>query len=252
MHQTTSMSILGFWAQADAVGKSAALLLLTMSVTTWYLIVTKAWQAWRIRRRADRALNAFWSAESLTEAIAHMQLAAPESPFSHTAAAGADAVAHHQRHVGDRLAATLALSEFVTRAIRRAIGRATAEIEAGLTVLASIGSTAPFVGLFGTVWGIYHALIGIGFTGQATIDKVAGPVGEALIMTALGLAVAIPAVLAYNFLVRANRVVLADLDAFAHDLHAYLTTGARLQSPGHADHPGASVASLRTHAAGGV
>ena len=105
-------------------------------------------------------------------------------------------------------------------------------MDAGLSVLASVGATAPFVGLFGTVWGIYHALIGIGFTGQATIDKVAGPVGEALIMTAFGIAVAVPAVLAYNFLLRAHRLIAAELDGFAHDLHAYLTTDARRESPG--------------------
>jgi biopolymer transport protein ExbB len=116
--------------------------------------------------------------------------------------------------------------------MRRVIDEETARFESGLTVLASIGSTAPFVGLFGTVWGVYHALVAIGLSGQGTLDKVAGPVGEALIMTALGLAVAIPAVLAYNALVRSNRLVLAKLDAFAHDLFAVLTTGSRVSTPG--------------------
>ena len=122
-------------------------------------------------------------------------------------------------------------TEFLTRAMRRVIDEDTARLESGLTVLASVGSTAPFVGLFGTVWGVYHALVAIGLSGQGTLDKVAGPVGEALIMTALGLAVAIPAVLAYNGVVRANRLVLAKLDAFAHDLYAVLTTGAHVGDP---------------------
>jgi biopolymer transport protein ExbB len=122
-------------------------------------------------------------------------------------------------------------TEFLTRAMRRVIDEDTARLESGLTVLASVGSTAPFVGLFGTVWGVYHALVAIGISGQGTLDKVAGPVGEALIMTALGLAVAIPAVLAYNGFVRANRLVLAQLDAFAHDLYAVLTTGAHVGDP---------------------
>jgi len=243
METTTSMGMWGLWSQTDAVGRWTALLLLGMSVLSWYLIVWKGWRAWRARRRAGRAIDAFWNAGDLAEAVAHMQLAAPESPFAEAAAEGANAAAHHARHAESGLAATLSLSEFVTRAIRRAITRATARAEAGLAVLASIGATAPFVGLFGTVWGIYHALLGIGASGQATIDKVAGPVGEALVMTAFGIAVAVPAVLGYNFLTRANRVLLAELDAFAHDLHAYLATGAKLPAHGTA----AVVAPLRPH-----
>jgi biopolymer transport protein ExbB len=201
-----------------------------MSVISWYLIAWKSWRTWYTRRHAERAIDAFWEGEELAEAVAHMQLAAPGSPFTEAAAEGASAAAHHARHADGRIANTLGLSDFVTRALRHAITRATSRLESGLAVLASIGSTAPFVGLFGTVWGIYHALISIGFTGEATIDKVAGPVGEALIMTAFGIAVAVPAVLGYNFCTRANRVILAELDAFAHDLHAYLTTGAKLPS----------------------
>lgn len=242
MEPATSIGVLGFWTQADAIGKSAAVLLLIMSLLTWYLIFAKGWQAWRARRRGERAMDAFWEGESLTEAVAHMQLAAPESPFAGAAAEAANAAAHHARHAGGKIGEALDLSEFVTRAIRRAIARATAQLDGGLAVLASIGATAPFIGLFGTVWGIYHALIGIGFTGEATIDKVAGPVGEALIMTAFGIAVAVPAVLGYNFLTRANRLILAELDAFAHDLHAYLTTGAKL--PVH-EKPAVNVAPLR-------
>lgn len=230
--EQTSMGVLSFWAQADTVGKSAALLLLGMSLVSWYLIVWKGWRAWRAHRHAGRAVEAFWGASDLAEAVAHMRLAAPDSPFTESAAEGANAAAHHVRHAEGGLAAALSLSEFVTRTIRRAITRATARFEAGLSVLASIGATAPFVGLFGTVWGIYHAMITIGLSGQASLDKVAGPVGEALVMTAFGIAVAVPAVLGYNFLARANRVLFAGLDGFAHDLHAYLTTGARLPAHG--------------------
>lgn len=224
----SSMGMLGFWEQADTVGRAVALLLLVMSVLSWYLIIRKASQMWRARRHAQRAIDVFWESESLDEAVAHMQLRAPGSSFTEAAAEGANAAAHHARHAGGKIAESLSLSEFVTRAIRRAIMRATAKLEVGLSVLASIAATAPFVGLFGTVWGIYHALIGIGLAGEVAIDKVAGPVGEALIMTAFGIAVAVPAVLGYNLLARANRVLLADLDAFSHDLHAYLSTGTKL------------------------
>ena len=234
MQELTATGVLSFWQQADAVGRAAAIVLLLMSIATWYLIVTKSLQLWRTRREAERALDAFWQAPELTQAVERMRGAAPASPFYEVAAEGAAARAHHDRHVHGSLAESLDLSEFVTRALRRAVQRTSARLDSGLSVLASVGATAPFVGLFGTVWGIYHALIGIGFTGQATIDKVAGPVGEALIMTAFGIAVAVPAVLAYNFLLRAHRVIAAELDGFAHDLHAYLTTGARLELGAHA------------------
>ncbi len=228
METATSSGPLAFWLQTDMIGKTTALLLLSMSLFTWYLIFSKGLQMWNVRRQSDRAVDQFWSMPDLAGAVAQMQNVAPDSPFTVTAVEGVNALAHHERHVGDKLAETLNLSEFLTRAIRRTIGRVTARLDAGLTVLASIGATAPFVGLFGTVWGIYHALVGIGITGQSTLDKVAGPVGEALIMTAFGIAVAVPAVLGYNTLTRVNRSTLAALDAFAYDLHAYLTTGARL------------------------
>ena len=149
-------------------------------------------------------------------------------PFSKIALDAAQAAAHHQRHEGSRLVESLNRSEFVDRALRQAVTRESMNLESGLTVLATVGSTAPFVGLLGTVWGIYGALIRIGATGQASIDAVAGPVGEALIMTALGLFVAIPAVLAYNFFVRLNRVTNNKFDTFAHDLHDFFATGARV------------------------
>ncbi|HEY0505135.1 MAG TPA: MotA/TolQ/ExbB proton channel family protein, partial [Lysobacter sp.] len=149
-------------------------------------------------------------------------------PFSKIALDAAQAAAHHQRHEGSRLVESLNRSEFVDRALRQGVTRESSKLEAGLTVLATVGSTAPFVGLLGTVWGIYHALIRIGATGQASIDAVAGPVGEALIMTAIGLFVAIPAVLAYNFFTRLNRVTNNKFDTFAHDLHDFFATGSRV------------------------
>jgi biopolymer transport protein ExbB len=143
------------------------------------------------------------------------------------ARAGQQASLHH-RDTQPQLQDALDVSDWISRALRNSIDDSTARLQGGLAILASVGSTAPFVGLFGTVWGIYHALLGIGASGQATIDKVAGPIGEALVMTALGLAVAIPAVLGYNALVRGNKSILTKLNRFAHDLHAYFLTGARV------------------------
>jgi biopolymer transport protein ExbB len=223
-----SVGFAHFLAQADAVGKTMLILLLVMSATTWYLIVTKSWAAFLIRRRTRRFLDTFWDSPSLQAVAKHLEEHHPDEPFSHLAWHGIVATRHHERHGANRLNESGSAAEFLTRAMRRVIDEETARLESGLTVLASIGSTAPFLGLFGTVWGVYHALVAIGLSGQGTLDKVAGPVGEALIMTALGLAVAIPAVLAYNFSVRRNRLVLAQLDSFAHDLFAFLTTGSHV------------------------
>ncbi|HUN67993.1 MAG TPA: MotA/TolQ/ExbB proton channel family protein [Burkholderiales bacterium] len=221
----------GFLAQTDALGKGILVLLLTMSVATWYLIVTKTITSLLERRKSARFLTVFWDAPSLASVEKHIEASHPDDPFSHLTWHAISASRHHQRSGAAKLAAAGSGAEFLTRAMRRVIDEDTARLESGLTVLASVGSTAPFVGLFGTVWGVYHALVAIGLSGQGTLDKVAGPVGEALIMTALGLAVAIPAVLAYNGFVRANRLVLAQLDAFAHDLYAVLTTGAHVGDP---------------------
>lgn len=204
-----------FLAQTDAVGGALLLILVLMSVASWYLIVTKTIALALERRRSRRFLAQFWDAPSVDTVQARLAERSADEPFTRLAQ---HALAAHGQ--GD--------AEFLTRAMRRVIDENTARLESGLTVLASVGSTAPFVGLFGTVWGVYHALVAIGLSGQGTLDKVAGPVGEALIMTALGLAVAIPAVLAYNGFVRANRLVLARLDAFAHDLFAVLTTGSHV------------------------
>ena len=208
-----------FLAHTDALGKAILFILLTMSVATWYLIVTKALTIYFERRRSAVFLETFWNAPSISAVQSQLEERHPDEPFAHLAW---HAVAARRKGHDD----------FLTRAMRRVIDEDTARLESGLTVLASIGSTAPFVGLFGTVWAVYHALVSIGVSGQGTLDKVAGPVGEALIMTALGLAVAIPAVLAYNGFVRSNRLVLSKLDAYAHDLFAVLTTGSSIANPG--------------------
>lgn len=207
MDSAQTLGIAHFLSQSDAVGKAILAILLVMSVASWYLILTRTVAAALDRRRSARFLAAFRSAGPAAASRAD-----DAGPFSRLTQHALSAARH-----GD---------DFLLRAMRRVIDEDTARIESGLTTLASIGSTAPFVGLFGTVWGVYHALVAIGLSGQGTLDKVAAPVGEALIMTALGLAVAVPAVLAYNAFVRGNRLLLARLDAFAHDLFAALTTGA--------------------------
>lgn len=217
-----------FLSQTDAVGKTVLVVLLAMSLASWYLIVGKALASWLERRRSARFLDSFWCAPSLAAVHRALEHKRPDEPFSHLAWQAIAASHHHRQHGAKNLGAAGGEAEFLTRAMRRVIEEDTARIESGLTVLASVGSTAPFVGLFGTVWGVYNALVAIGLSGQGTLDKVAGPVGEALIMTALGLSVAIPAVLGYNAFVRANRLFLGRLDAFAHDLYAILTTGAHM------------------------
>jgi biopolymer transport protein ExbB len=213
-----------FWAQADGVIRFTAYVLLAMSVGSWFLILWKAWAWWRVRRAA-RALESFWQARSVDEALAQLKPLDRESIFVPLAASAAATAAAPAGEA--TLSQQMNRSEWLTRVLRQRINEAAARLEAGLTFVASVGATAPFVGLFGTVWGIYHALIGIAATGAISIEKVAGPVGEALIMTAFGLAVAIPAVLAYNAFTRVNRLILAQLDGFAHDLHSFFTVGAK-------------------------
>ncbi|MFJ2989322.1 MotA/TolQ/ExbB proton channel family protein [Collimonas sp. NPDC087041] len=225
-----SLGLARYWAQTDAVSHSVAYVLVLMSVVSWFYILSKTWSSWRIRRSAA-ALDDFWQASTLEVAIAGIKPFDTENVYSPLASQAADAAAIKPPAPGTAAASLNAASdpgELITRTLRREINRVSSRLESGLTLLASVGSTAPFVGLFGTVWGIYHALEAVSSAGTIQIDKVAGPVGEALIMTALGLVVAIPAVLAYNAFTRVNRITLAELDAFAHDLHAYLTTGSRV------------------------
>jgi biopolymer transport protein ExbB len=211
------------WTQGALVIKSVAVLLLVMSVALWYVIVSRVWRLLKVRRAA-RAMGGFWHAHSFTEGMKVLDAGGPANPFRHVALEGQAAVEHHASNKED-LHGQLSLAEWLTDCLRGAIDESAERLQSGLSILASVGSTAPFVGLFGTVWGIYHALVGIGISGQASIDKVAGPVGEALIMTAFGLAVAIPAVLGYNALTRSNKGVLGKLHRFARQLHAYFLTG---------------------------
>jgi biopolymer transport protein ExbB len=219
------------WQQGDWVIRTVALILLTMSVMTWVVILIKALNLRRHRAQA-RACEGFWHSKDFAEGLDKLGAEA-DNPFYVMALQGREATTHVVHLDGEpprQLHDSLDISEWVTRTLRNAIDDFTARLQSGLVILASVGSTAPFVGLFGTVWGIYHALIGISLAGSATIDKVAGPIGEALIMTAFGLVVAIPAVLGYNALVRGNKAVLHKLNRFAHDLHAYFVTGARVNA----------------------
>jgi len=211
---------LEFISAGGPVSIAVALILLVMSVVSWYLMIAKGFQALRIRSVLASYTQQFWVAPSLAKAI---KLTGNHA-LSRLAIRAVAAAEHHQTHATQEGA--VSRDEFIARAMNRSIAEENAQMEKGLTVLASVGSVSPFVGLFGTVWGIYHALASISQSGQATLDKVAGPVGEALIMTAFGLAVAIPAVLAYNALVRANRNVIGQIEHFGDELHTLLTTGA--------------------------
>jgi len=228
--ETQPLGLMHFWDAGDAVTHGVAYLLLAMSVLSWYFILSKAWSAWRLRKGARAALERFWAARTLDEAIATLADADRERVFLPLAERARQAAGVKP---DASLAGSIDRTELATRSLRQEINQVSSRLESGLTFLASVGSTAPFVGLFGTVWGIYHALLTIATSGQVLIERVAGPVGEALIMTAAGLAVAIPAVLAYNAFTRVNRVALAELDGFAHDLLGLVTTGSRVHvAPG--------------------
>lgn len=217
-----SLGFSHFISQADTVGKTVLAMLLLLSVTSWYLMITKYIQNLMARSRARAFLSQFWNAESLEEVAAIEKKIGANNAYARLAREACNA-AQKNRHGKQKLAAAGGINEYLTRVLRNAIDQETARSEHGQTLLASAGSAAPYIGLFGTVWGIYHALVSIGLAGQGTLDKVAGPVGEALIMTAVGLAVAIPAVLAYNYFARCNRLHLAKLEAFAHDLITLMT-----------------------------
>ena len=222
----TEFGLAHLWSQGDLVTRAVALLLLGMSLASWMVIIMKALDLRRYARQS-RQIESFWHAPDFADGVKRLGTDAV-NPYRALALEGREAAAHH--HAQAQLHDSLDASEWLTRSLRNSIDDSTARLQSGLAVLASVGSTAPFIGLFGTVWGIYHALLSISTAGQATIDKVAGPIGEALVMTALGLAVAIPAVLGYNALVRGNKAVINKLNRFAHDLHAYFVTGARVSS----------------------
>ncbi|KVG67648.1 MotA/TolQ/ExbB proton channel family protein [Burkholderia pseudomultivorans] len=227
-----SYGIAHVWAQGDFVTRAIAITLLVMSVLSWIVIIVKGWNVVRLNRLTKNAEQAFWHSDDFDDGVKKLGLATStpsDNPFLALALSGKEAADHHhqtQPHLHDRMD----VSDWVTRCLKDTMDEGIARMQSGLAILASIGSTAPFVGLFGTVWGIYHALLAIGMSGQTSIDQVAGPVGESLIMTAFGLFVAIPAVLGYNALTRANKGVVSKLRRFAHGLHAYFVTGERLAS----------------------
>ena len=211
-----------FLAHSDIVGRIVLGMLLALSLASWYLIVTKWLANYLAQRQAERFLQRFWQGGPRSGLGQRIRAEKIDNAFARLALSAVDA-AEEAAQGDDNLATAGGLAEYLTRTLNNSIDQEAAASEHGLTVLASAGSAAPYIGLFGTVWGIYHALVQIGLSAQGTLDKVAGPVGEALIMTALGLAVAIPAVLAYNAFSRRNRLWLARLEGFAHDLYVLLT-----------------------------
>jgi biopolymer transport protein ExbB len=202
------------WAQGDIVAKGTLLILVLMSMGSWYVIVTKLVEQSKNMRFAKAAQDSFWSAGTVRQGADSLH---EDSPFRFIAEKGLEGASKHTGLLG-----AVDFNTWVTMSIQRAISNVQSRMQDGLAVLATVGSTGPFVGLFGTVWGIYNALVKIGMSGQASIDKVAGPVGESLIMTAIGLAVAVPAVLGYNWLVRRNKAVMEDVNAFGSDLHSVI------------------------------
>jgi biopolymer transport protein ExbB len=202
------------WKTSDGVAKTVLLLLLVMSISSWYVLIVKLLEQAKVGRQAKVAAEQFWSAGSVEQGVAKLD---KNSPFRFIAEAGLQATKKHNGLMGH-----VDLNDWIAMSVGRAVERIQSSMQSGLSVLATVGSISPFVGLFGTVWGIYHALTAIGISGQASIDKVAGPVGEALIMTAIGLAVAVPAVLAYNWLVGRNKNAMSDVRAFGADLHAVI------------------------------
>ncbi|OLL29856.1 flagellar motor protein MotA [Burkholderia sp. SRS-W-2-2016] len=214
-----SSGIIHYLQTSDAITHGVAYVLLAMSIASWCFLIVKSWILTRAKRQAARAIARFWQAPTLAEGVATLRRTDRERVFAPLAEAALHAA---EVEIPGALLARVERSERVLRALRQALNASQRRLEFGQVLLASVGSTAPFVGLLGTVWGIYHALGSIAASGQAQIENVAGPVGEALIMTAFGLVVAIPAVLAYNVLGRLVRQLSEELDGFAHDLHAYV------------------------------
>ncbi|CAH0148575.1 Biopolymer transport protein ExbB [Massilia sp. Bi118] len=206
------------WA-GGVVSRGTLIILALMSMGSWYIIITKLLDQMKIFKQSKETNQKFWKAPSIAAGSAQLSNG---SPFRFIAETGTKATQHHD----GALLEQIDLSTWTTMQIQRAVDKVQSRLQDGLSFLATVGSTAPFIGLFGTVWGIYNALIGIGMSGNASIDKVAGPVGEALIMTAFGLFVAVPAVLGYNWLVRRNKTAMEDVRSFSADVHSVLISGA--------------------------
>jgi biopolymer transport protein ExbB len=211
-------------AQGGVVAKSTFAVLVIMSFASWYVMLAKLWDQRRIRKAYKEVEKGFWTAGNLRDGIA--KLTGKDNAFKMIAEDGIRAAQHHEGRLTDQIP----LHEWITVSLHRSVDSISNRLQGGMAVLATTGSTAPFIGLFGTVWGIYNALISISLAGQASLDKTAGPIGEALIMTAIGLFVAVPAVMGYNWLLRRNKDIIEKLRYFAADLHSYLVSGARVDS----------------------
>jgi biopolymer transport protein ExbB len=222
-HETVSnpYGLDALWKGGDFVARFVLILMLVMSAGTWYIMIVKLIDQTKLFRQARLASQKFWTASSIPDGLAQLKSG---TPFWYIAERGVAASQHHEGTMVEQIDR----STWISLSVNRAVEEVNSSLQGGLAVLATVGSTAPFVGLFGTVWGIYHALTAIGIAGQASIDKVAGPVGEALIMTAIGLAVAVPAVMGYNWLVRRNKGGMERIRAFSSDLHSVLLSGARV------------------------
>ena len=214
------------WSTSDFVGKSVFVILAVMSLYSWFVIITKYLDQAALRKHAAIAEKDFWAASTVKDGLARLKNV-DDNVFRAIAADGVESLEHHEKNKG-KLTESIDLHDWVSSHMQRRVDLINSDLSNGMSVLASVGATAPFVGLFGTVWGIYHALIAIGISGQASIDKVAGPVGEALIMTAIGLFVAVPAVLGFNWLTRRNKFIIERVNYFAHDLHQALLSGGRV------------------------
>jgi biopolymer transport protein ExbB len=218
--------ITALWTQSDYVGKGVFVILIVMSLWSWLVMINKWLDQRSLRRAAAEAEKNFWSASSIQEGVA--KLKGKQNPFRDIAQDGLQAVEHHRKSTARDVTSNIELSDWVSSHIDRRTTMLQSSLQSGMVVLASVGATSPFVGLFGTVWGIYHALISISIAGQASLDKVAGPIGEALIMTAMGLAVAVPAVLGFNGLLRGNKALMERANYFAHDVQSALIAGSRV------------------------
>jgi biopolymer transport protein ExbB len=225
MENTTTVSnpygLVALWQGGDIVARSVLVLLVIMSLASWYVMLTKLWDQRKLKSSARMVEKQFWTAPSIKDGVDRLKKG---DDFRGIAEDGLRAASHHDGRLTDRID----LNEWITMSLQRSTDQVNSQLNKGLGLLATVGSTAPFVGLFGTVWGILNALVGIGIAGQASIDKVAGPVGEALIMTAIGLFVAVPAVMGYNWLLGRNKILQDALRNFASDLQAYLVGGVRV------------------------
>jgi biopolymer transport protein ExbB len=211
------------WETGGIVSRTTLILLAFMSLYSWFIILTKLWEQRNMNKAAAVVEKQFWTAPSIKDGVDRLKKG---DEFRYIAEDGLRAASHHDGRLTDRID----LHEWITMALQRATDAVNSRSSTGLSFLATVGSTAPFIGLFGTVMGILKALLDIGTSGQPSIDRVAGPVGEALIMTAIGLFVAVPAVLGYNWLLSRNKVIQASVQNFAGDLHAYMVSGARVDS----------------------